>query len=177
MSCHSRHTVLILTLEVPRIEQHAYMYVWLCRWHCACWWPCIVALWRHQMETFTALLDLCAGNLPVTGEFPAQRPVTRNFDVFFDLRLNKWLNEQSRRRWFETPSRSLGRHRNGTYVGTVVIKFRPSIYTGLPLQALQIVETHSCCMTRTKEVIYLFVHDWLTPWLHYFHSTVNQLHN
>ena len=39
------------------------------------------------METFSALLAICAGNLPVTGEFPAQRPVTRSFDVFFDLRL------------------------------------------------------------------------------------------
>ena len=39
--------------------------------------------WRHQMETFSALLALCAGNSPVTGEFPAQRPVTRNFDGFF----------------------------------------------------------------------------------------------
>ena len=45
--------------------------------------------WRHQMETFCALLAICAGNSPVPGEFPAQRPVTRNFDVFFDLRLNK----------------------------------------------------------------------------------------
>ena len=43
------------------------------------------------METFSALLALCAGNSPVTGEFPAQRPVTRSFDVFFDLRLNKQL--------------------------------------------------------------------------------------
>ena len=43
--------------------------------------------WRHQMITFSALLALCAGNSPVTGEFPAQRPVTRSFDVFFDLRL------------------------------------------------------------------------------------------
>ena len=43
------------------------------------------------METFSALLAICAGNLPVTGEFPAQRPVTRSFDVFFDLRLNKQL--------------------------------------------------------------------------------------
>ena len=41
------------------------------------------------METFSALLDICAGNSPVPGEFPAQRPVTRSFDVFFDLRLNK----------------------------------------------------------------------------------------
>ena len=47
--------------------------------------------WRHQMETFSVLLALCAGNSPVAGEFPAQRPVTRSFGVFFDLRLNKWL--------------------------------------------------------------------------------------
>ena len=43
------------------------------------------------METFFALLALCAGNSPVPGEFPAQRPVTRSFDVFFDLRPNKRL--------------------------------------------------------------------------------------
>ena len=43
--------------------------------------------WRHQMETFSALLALCAGNSPVTGEFPSQRPVTWSFDVFFDLSL------------------------------------------------------------------------------------------
>ena len=50
--------------------------------------------WRHQMETFSALLAICAGNSSVTGEFPAQRPVTRSFDVFFDLRLNinRWVN-------------------------------------------------------------------------------------
>ena len=46
------------------------------------------------METFSALLAICAGNSPVTGEFPAQRPVTRSFDVFFDLCLNKgWVNK------------------------------------------------------------------------------------
>ena len=47
------------------------------------------------METFSALLAICVGNSPVSGEFPAQRPVTRSFDVFFDLRLNKRLNKQS----------------------------------------------------------------------------------
>ena len=46
------------------------------------------------METFFALQAFCAGNLPVTGEFPEQRPVTRTFDVFFDLRLNKRLSKQ-----------------------------------------------------------------------------------
>ena len=43
------------------------------------------------METFSALLAICAGNSPAPGEFPAQRPVTRGFDVFFDLSLNKRL--------------------------------------------------------------------------------------
>ena len=69
--------------------------------------------WRHQMETFSALLAICAGNSPVPGEFPTQRPVTRNFDVFFDLRLNKLLSKQLWGWWFETLSRPLWRHRNG----------------------------------------------------------------
>ena len=43
-----------------------------------------------------ALLALCAGNSPITGEFPSQRPMTQSFDVFFDLYLNKRLSKQSR---------------------------------------------------------------------------------
>ena len=50
--------------------------------------------WQHQTEIFSALLALCAGNSPVTGEFPSQRPVTRSFDVYFDLRLNKRLDKR-----------------------------------------------------------------------------------
>ena len=46
------------------------------------------------METFSTLLALCAGNSPVSGEFLAQRPVTRSFDVFFDLHLNKRLSNR-----------------------------------------------------------------------------------
>ena len=48
----------------------------------------ILWTWCHQMETFSVLLALCEGNPLVTGEFPSQRPVTRSFDVFFDLCLN-----------------------------------------------------------------------------------------
>ena len=70
------------------------------------------AWWRHQMETFSALLAFCAGNSLVTGEFPSQSPVTRNFDVFFDLYLKKRLSKQSSRRWFEAPSHPLWRHCN-----------------------------------------------------------------
>ena len=68
--------------------------------------------WRHQMETFSALLAICAGNSLVPGEFPTQRPVTRSFEVYFDLRPNKRLSKQSWGWWFETQSRPLWRHRN-----------------------------------------------------------------
>ena len=68
--------------------------------------------WRHQIETFSTLLAICAGTLPVPGEFPAQKPVTRSFGGFFDLRLNKRLSKQSWNWWYETPSWSLWRHCN-----------------------------------------------------------------
>ena len=69
-----------------------------------------ITWWRDQMETFSTLLALCAGNSPVTGDSPHK--VTRSFDVFFDLRLNKRLSKQPRGWWFETPSRPLWRHCN-----------------------------------------------------------------
>ena len=59
--------------------------------------------WRHQMKTFSTFLALCADNLAVTGEFPSQRPATRSFGFFHDLRLNKRLSKQSWGGWFETP--------------------------------------------------------------------------
>ena len=64
------------------------------------------------METFSALLAFCAGNSPVPGEFPSQRPVTRSFGVSFDLCLNKRLSKQSWDWWSETPSSSLWRQCN-----------------------------------------------------------------
>ena len=75
-------------------------------------WTQLFPWWRHQMETFSASLTICAGNSPVPGEFTAQRPVTRSFDVFFDLRLNKRLSKHPWGWWFETPAWSLWRHRN-----------------------------------------------------------------
>ena len=73
--------------------------------------------WRHQIETSSALLALCAGNSLVTSESPAQRLVTRSFDVFLDLRLNKWWSKQSWGWWFETPSCSLLRRCNALTTG------------------------------------------------------------
>ena len=91
-------------------------------------WP--YTWWRHQMETFSVLLAICAGNSPVNGEFPAQRPVTRSFDIFFDLRLNKRLSKQWRGWWLETPTHPLWRHCNvGNYtccwiVITFIFRYR-----------------------------------------------------
>ena len=66
--------------------------------------------WRHQMETQSALLAICAGNSQVTGEIPAQRPVTRSFDNSLIARLSKRLSKQSWGWWFEMPSHPLWRH-------------------------------------------------------------------
>ena len=60
------------------------------------------------METFSTLLAICGRNSPV----PAQRPVRRSFDVFFDICLNKRLSKQSWGWWFEMLSRPLWRHCN-----------------------------------------------------------------
>ena len=67
------------------------------------------------METFSALLAICAGNSPVPGEIPTQRPVTRSFNVYFDLRPNKRLSKQWWGWWFETQSCPLWCHRNVWY--------------------------------------------------------------
>ena len=75
------------------------------RSHCITWW-------RHQMDIFFTLLALCEGNSPVNGELPAQWSVTRSFEAFFHLRLNKRLSKQWWGWWSETPSRSLWRHCN-----------------------------------------------------------------
>ena len=61
---------------------------------------------------FRVIGPLC-GNLPVTGEFPSERPVMQSFGVFLDLHLNKQFSKQSWGWWFETLSRPLWRHCNG----------------------------------------------------------------
>ena len=80
-------------------------------------------VWNHQPLLFLYMMTSSNGNIfrvtgPLCGEFtgpgefPAQRPVTRSLDVFFDLRLNKRLSKQPRGWWFETSSWSLWCHCN-----------------------------------------------------------------
>ena len=106
-------------------------------WGCPCWF-CPngdYRLWlletkyrtlqtiKHILKRLLAIMTSSNGNTfcvtghlwgepLVTGGFPSQKPMTQPFDVFFDLCLNIQLGKQSRRRWFETPSRSLWRHYN-----------------------------------------------------------------
>ena len=76
----------------------------------------------------TCVTDLLCGEFTGPGEFPAQRPVTRSFDVFFDLRLIKRLSKQPWGWWFETPSWSLWRQCNEIASCQVICK----ITTGYP---------------------------------------------
>ena len=119
--------------------------------------------WRHQVETFSAILALCAGNSPVTGEFPSQSPVTRYFDVFFHLCLNKRLSRQSWGWWFDTPSRVLWRHCNVSVVcifcifqGKQSCYHEPDISRHLLLQAYGMIYIY----------IYIYIYD---------HSNINIL--
>ena len=97
-------------------------YIWSHLWNYDLWGICVLmsnigetSWWRHEMETFFALLALCAGNSPVTGEFPSQRPVTQS--------LNKRLSKQCWGWWFETPSCSLWRHYNGNFSAQTLFWF------------------------------------------------------
>ena len=120
-----------------------------------------MSLWRHQMETFSALLAICAGNSPVPGEFPAQRPVARSFDVFFDLRLNKRLSKQSWGWWFEMLSCPLWRHCN-------VMTMTHKSSTAMVLTGPSLVQIMACRLADAKPLSkpklkwsnsYIFIHE------------------
>ena len=125
--------------------------------------------WRHQMETFFALLALCAVNSPVTGEFPAQRPVTRSLDVFFDLRLNKLLSKQLWGWWSEeTPSCPLWHHcimtwaeiilRKASCVDTFLIHMQYFSYSLVLYIEMWIFSSLCSVETQTMFLVYLDVY-------------------
>ena len=69
---------------------------------------------------------LC-GEFTGPGEFPTQRPVTRSFDVYFDLRPNKRLCKQSWGWWFQTLLCPLWRHSIGIGYWQSKTAWKPSI--------------------------------------------------
>ena len=113
--------------------------------------------WRHEMETFSALLAICAGNSPVPGKSATQRPVTRSFDVFFDLRLNKRLSKQSSGWWIETPSRPVWRHRNA---GSLCIStLRHTLWSGLVSNIEVFLDYQIVCNIRLILFSFLLQND------------------
>ena len=101
-----------------------------------------VIKWKHFPRNWPFV---CAGNSPVNGEFPAQRPVTRNFDVFFNLRRNKWLSVKWWGWWFETPSRLLWRQEKKlTFRETDSVKSHPMYFF------IQVKCPCSCRMRRRR---------------------------
>ena len=116
-----------------------------------------ISWWRHQMETFSALLAICTGNSP--GPVPTLRPVTRSFDVYFDLHPNKRLSKQSSVWWLETPSRPLWRHRNATQ--THFGQSQPNLNSG-PIN----LTLNQYCQKHTYDSGIC-----LCEWVHYSHVT------
>ena len=102
-----------------------------------------VNVWTFSARIMMALSNgnICRVTGPLwTGEFPSQRPVTRSFDVFFDLRLNKRLSKQSWDWWFETPSWSSWRHRND--------KIHIIVRMGILKKLLNPLNLHLCLCVR-----------------------------
>ena len=92
-------------------------------------------IWRHDMETFSMLLVLCDGNRPVNCGLSSQGPVSRNFDIFFDVHLSKQLSNHSGPRLFVTPSWLLWRHNNTLCFTSHIVwtaqTLRPTIFEHL----------------------------------------------
>ena len=111
--------------------------------------------WRPSVNTTKNFYDhddvIKWKHFPVTGEFPSQRPVTRSFDVFFDLRLNKQLNKHLRRWQFETPS-----HHHDVTVLTSAF----SIFFCFPLIIFGEWVWSRCGSFVTAPESYLLRHQW-----------------
>ena len=152
---HKAASVARICMQVLRLEQYLQ-------------WTTLrfVSWWRHQMETFSALLAICAGNSPVSGEFPAQRPVTQTFDVFYGLCPIKGLSKQWWGWWFGTPSRPFWRH--------CIVKI-PILYNLAASKVYYIPQTSHkrtphmgyqiiCQSKGTKSLVWVnFIHD-ITFW-------------
>ena len=96
---------------------------------------------------------------PVTGEFPAQRPVTRGFDIFCDLRLNKWFSKQSWGWWFKTPLCSLWRHSNGQcFINSTSIKDDRSVSLAHSMNATYVPYCNSLLCTVSLFIFSLILH-------------------
>ena len=101
------------------------------------------------MDTFSALMAISAGNSPVSGEFPAQRPVTWSFDVFFDLHwINRWVNNGG--------AGDLRRYR-AQY--DVIVMYQMRLWFGSMSSCTTMSSYSKCCVisTRICRALYYFI--------------------
>ena len=98
-----------------------------------CTFSTICTMMTSSNENIFRVTGPLCGEFTGPGEFPTQRPVTRSFDVFFDMLPNKRFSQQSWGWWFETPSLSLWRHRNDSapmeYAPVLFVLFATVIFT------------------------------------------------
>ena len=95
---------------------------------------------------------LC-GEFTGPGEVPSQRPVTRSFNVFFDLHLNKRLSKQPWGWWFETPSWSLWRQCNDIYI-CGIIYYKQILYV---MQHMYLNQDNRVNKTHMKLLLECFI--------------------
>ena len=106
--------------------------------------------WKH----FPRYWPFVPGSSPVTVEFPAQRPVTRSFEVLFDVRLNTQLSKQSWGWWFETSSCPLWSHCN-VHIEHSWWNRKKKLSTHLP----HLLDRHLFCYYRWADIL---ANLWLT---------------
>ena len=135
--------------------------------------------YRHALHADVIKWKLFPRYWPFVSGIPSQRPVTWGFEVFFDLRLNKRLSKQSRRPWFETPSRSLWRYCNERQWRTPVQPVNTKLATRKLLLCSEgiILKFWSSCLSYSRDVLYIYIYihmhthtyiyiyKWIYKWL------------
>ena len=122
--------------------------------------------WRHQIMMTSSNGNIFRVTGHLCGEFtgprwiPTQRPVTRSFNVFFDLCLNKQLSKQSWGWWFETPWCSLWRHCNaGNAYDNHILRL---VYRYYVFIGISIFRRYEILMSRSEdEYIYIYIYIYI----------------
>ena len=142
------HSVNICVFRVTcQIHDSGWWYIWRCK---------DTTWWRHQMETFSASLAICAGNSPVSGEFP-HKGQWRGVFMFslICVWINGWVNN-GEAGWYETPSCPLWRHRNEFWQAFDTLWSSDALWWHRPRSTLAQVMT--CCLTAPSHYLN---HCWL----------------
>ena len=92
--CESKHKKRLTPLTIVRWQQISAIIVALVwtDWGATQFDDVIISWWRHQMESFSALLALCAGKSPVTCDPRTKASDAELWCFFICARINGWIN-------------------------------------------------------------------------------------